>query len=132
MPKFVLISVSVAVMTLFLLTACAEESTDTETASPDTSATQTIATETVAETEAEAGDTQDSIMDQPVDFSSPESVEKTMETIRQQAGEKEAGSINNTIDYLLVYDLSVNNDKDKLHKKLDGKTPNEILAMVQR
>ena len=127
MPKFVLTSVSTALVTLFLSTAFAEESTDTETASPGTPAT-----EPVAETAVETGDRQNSIMDQPVDFSSPENVEKTLAAIRQQAGEKAAGRVNNAIGYLIVYDLSVKRDKDKLYKKLNGKTPNEILALVRR
>jgi len=71
-------------------------------------------------------------MDQPVDFSSPESVEKTMENIRQQAGEKEASGVSSAIGYMVVYDLSVNRNKEKLYKKLDGKTPNQIIAMAQR
>ncbi|GMR14577.1 MAG: hypothetical protein BMS9Abin30_0182 [Gammaproteobacteria bacterium] len=127
MPKFVLTSVSTALVTLFLTTAFAEEGTDIETASPGTPAT-----EPVAETAVETGDRQNSIMDQPVDFSSPENVEKTLAAIRQQAGEKAAGSINNAIGYLIVYDLSVKRDKDKLYKRLNGKTPNEILALVRR
>jgi len=136
MAKFVITSVSAALVTLFLTTACAEENTDTQTAPPGTTATAPGATEPVVdtgvETGAETGDRQTSIMDQPVDFSSPENVEKTLAAIRQQAGEKEASSVNNAIGYLIVYDLSVKRDKDKLYKKLDGKTPNEILALIRR
>lgn len=132
MPKIVLTSVSAALVTLFLTTACAEESTDTQTAPPGPTASAPGAAESVADTGVETGDRQTSIMDQPVDFSSPENVEKTMAAIRQQAGEKEAGSINNAIGYLIVYDLSVKRDKNKLYKRLDGKTPNEILALMRR
>ncbi len=130
MSKFFLTSASALVATLFLVTACAEDAkdTETETASTDTPAAAAEAPETVVETGAAAA----SIMDQPVDFSSPENIEKTMAAIRQQAGEKEAGSVDNAIGYLMVYDLSVKRDKEKLYAKLNGKTPNEIIAMIRR
>ena len=36
------------------------------------------------------------------------------------------------MQYVLFYDLGVGNDKDKLHKKLNGRTPNQIVSMTQR
>jgi len=127
MSKFFLTSGTVLVATLFLVTACAEDGKDAETASSDTPAAASEALETVVET----GATSESIMDQSVDFSSPENIEKTMAAIRQQAGEKAAGSVHNAIGYLIVYDLSVKRDKEKLYAKLNGQTPNEIIAMTQ-
>ena len=118
MSKSALTSVSVAMVSLFLVAACAEDNTDTKSVS--------------VATENSESAVNDSVMDQPVDFSSPESVEKTMENIRQQAGEKEASGVSNAIGYMVVYDLSVNRNKEKLYKKLDGKTPNQIIAMAQR
>ena len=55
-----------------------------------------------------------------------------MENIRQQAGEKEASGVSSAIGYMVVYDLSVKRNKKKLYEKLDGKTPNQIIAMAQR
>ena len=118
MSKFVLTTASAVIVSLFLLAACTENNTDTKSISTATS-----------ESEHGVGN---SIMDQPVDFSSPESVEKSLENIRQQAGEKEASSVSSAIGHMVVYDLSVNRNKKKLYEKLDGKTPNEILVMAQR
>lgn len=70
------------------------------------------------------------IMDQAVNFSTPEDIEKSLKSIEDEAGSAMAGQVKNAIDYMLVYDLSVNRNKAKLYKKLDGKTPNEILAMA--
>jgi len=128
MRKILLTSVPATVVALFLVTACAEESTDTNTTAAATSATEAVATETAAAPNAAT----QSIMDQPVDFTSPESVEQTLQAIRQQAGEGKANSVNNALGYLLVYDLSVNRNKNKLYQKLDGKTPNEIITMMGR
>ncbi len=128
MQKLALTSVSAIVATLFLVTACAEEGTGTETTSTAVAATGSGTTDAVVENSAE----QKSIMDQPVDFSSAEAYAKTLESIRQQDGDKVAGSIENTIGYFMVYDLSVKRDKEKLMKKLNGKTPNEILGMRRR
>lgn len=131
MSKSSLGSASAAMMSLFLLSACAEETTNTNDITPATSAGESQVEKSVVEKGQESSG-QDSVMDQPVDFSSPESVEKSLETIRQQAGEKEASSVTNAIGHMMVYDLSVNRNKDKLYKKLNGKTPNQILAMAQR
>lgn len=75
---------------------------------------------------------QASLMDQPVDFSTPENAEKHLQKIRAEAGEKQYRKIDSAIKYMLFYDLSVGQDKAKLYAKLDGKTPNEILAMMKR
>jgi len=120
MSKFALTSATAAMMSLFLVTACADENADKEGSSTATSA---------AEQETAA---QDTVMDQPVDFSSPESVEQTLENIRQQAGEPSAKKLKNAMDYMMFYDLEVKRNKEALQKKLDGKTPNEIIGMVKR
>ncbi len=138
MQKFTLISFAAAVATLFLITASAEQGANKEPATPatPTAAHATPATPATAHAATEAvagtGTGKNSIMDQPVDFSSSGNVAKSLQAIEQQAGEKSAGMVNNAIQFMLVYDLSVGRNKDKLYKKLDGKTPNEILAMTKR
>lgn len=72
----------------------------------------------------------DGIMDRAVNFSSPENIEKSFKSIEDEAGGAVAGQVKNAIDYMLVYDLSVKRDKARLYQKLDGKTPNQILAMA--
>jgi hypothetical protein len=74
----------------------------------------------------------DSIMDRSVNFSTPEDIERSFNSIEEEAGAAVAGQIKNAIDYMLVYDLSVKRDKARLYKKLDGKTPNQILAMANK
>lgn len=120
MTKLALTSATALLMSLFLLTACADDSADTESSS---------AAAVAGEKGAAA---QDTVMDQPVDFSSPENAEKSIESIRQQAGESPAKKLQNAMDYMMFYDLEVKRNKEALYKKLDGKTPNEIIAMVKR
>ena len=72
------------------------------------------------------------IMNKPVDFSSPESIKNSIQAIQEEAGDKASNRVESAISYMLVYDLSVGRNKQKLYKKLDGKTPNQILAMTGR
>ncbi len=125
MLKNTLITLSTGALTLFLVTACAEEGKDT---SESSLAKVPATTEKTAETTQ--GD--NSIMSQPVNFSTPEDVEKTLQNIRETAGDDAYNQLKNTMQYMLVYDLSLSNKKTKLYKKLDGKTPEQILAMVKR
>ena len=62
-------------------------------------------------------------MDLPVNFSTPESVEQSIEKVKQQAGDGEARALNNAMGYVLDYDLSLGSDKEKMYKKLNGSTP---------
>ena len=43
-----------------------------------------------------------------------------------------ARRVESKMGYLLTYDLSVGHNEAKLQKKLNGKTPNEIIAMKKR
>ena len=72
------------------------------------------------------------VMSQPVDFSTPENVASTMTAIEEGAGEQASSRVESAIGYLLVYDLSVSRNKQKLYEKLNGKTPNDIIAMTGR
>lgn len=103
-------------MALFLITACAEETNGTM----------------AVESSVDTGHQDVSIMNQPVDFSSPEAVEKTMQKIRETEGDKASTRLESTMEYMLVYDLSVGHNEEKLHKKLDGMTPEEIISSGKR
>ena len=70
----------------------------------------------------------ESIMDQPLDGSSAEAFEAGMEKVKAEATPSEYSSLENSIGYLLYYDLSARGDKSRLYNKLDGKSPNEIIA----
>jgi len=109
-------------LTLFLSTACAERDTDEE------SATQVAANGNQGGT----SEVNSSLMDQPVDFSSPEAVERTLQSIRENEGEAAYKGVKTAMDYVLFYDLSVKNDKEKLYEKLNGQTPNQIKELMRR
>ena len=73
-----------------------------------------------------------SIMDQPVDFSTPENVEISLQKVKDQEGEKAYKTLNSAMQYVLFYDLSLRNDKEKLYKALDGSTPKDIIARMNK
>ena len=74
----------------------------------------------------------ESMMDQPVDFSTPENVEKSLQKVKEQEGAKAYETLNGAMQYILFYDLRISSDKEKLHKALDGSTPNEIIARMKK
>lgn len=119
--------ISGGIMAIFLVTACAEESKDvSEVTTTEENTAPGIQQPVVT------GYQDDSVMNQPVDFSTPENVEKTLQNIREKEGDKAYNELKNTIQYLLFYDLSVGNNKQKLYKKLNGQTPEQIIRQAQR
>lgn len=109
-------------LTLLLSTACAEQGQDNET------------TAKASDSTAQAAKAEDavSVLDQPVDFSSPEAIEKTMQNIREQKGEAAYMKLNDALDAILYYDLSLGNDRTKLYAKMNGQTPNQIFARMKK
>lgn len=67
----------------------------------------------------------------PVDGSSEEAFDESLEAIGKQATKAEFTTLNNAIDYLLVYDLSAKRNRAKLAANLDGLTGEQILDRVQ-
>lgn len=126
MRKRLITLISAGAMALFLVTACAEEGEDVN------SATALEKNASNAAKVADSGIQGDSLMSQPVDFSTPENVEKTLQGIREKEGDKAYNQIKNAMQYLMVYDLSVGNNEEKLYKKLDGRTPEQIIAKMKR
>ena len=127
MYKKLFTTLSIVAMTLFLIPACAEQDNGTE-ASASTTTTDAVKTAPASTANGE----QASVMDLPVDFSTPEDVEKSIEKIRQEAGDSKARQLSVAMKYRLTYDLSVGHNEEKLHKKLNGSTPNEIIAKMER
>ena len=126
---------SIVTMTLILVPACAEQNADAETvkSATQTEETSSVSGEAEATTaESEADGEQVSVMDLPVDFSSPEKVEESIEKVRQEAGDDAARDLSNALGYILAYDLSVSSNKEKMYKKLDGRTPNAIISKMKR
>ena len=111
-------SLSLMVMTPFMVSACANEGYGTKE-------------ESVSVSVAKSATSSHSVMDEPVNFSTPAAVKKSLQQIQQQAGEDEALELDEALQYLLYYDMSVGHNEQALHKKLDGKTPNQIIALAK-
>jgi len=118
MRKSLFSSVIAGSMALLLMTACADDSEDAQA--------------TVADKPSIASAQDNSIMDQPLDFSTPENAEKSLQKVKEQEGEKAYKTLNSAMQYVLLYDLSIGHNKEKLYKKLDGSTPNEIIAKMSK
>lgn len=128
MFRNILTTASIVTITLFLLPACAEQDKATETKAKSVQTADATAAKPVVK---EMHDGQGSVMNQPVDFSSQEEVNKSIERVRQQAGNTEADELNKALGVILTQDMSLRQDKDRLFRKLNGKTPNEIIAMMK-
>ena len=124
MCKKLLTIISAGTMALFLVTTSAEES---ETANSTVATKSGLSSEKVTD----SSNLNDSLMNQPVNFSTPEDVEKTLQNIREKEGDKAYKQVKNAMQYIIYYDLSLRNDKEKLYMKLDGKTPEQIIAEVK-
>ncbi|MBT8074544.1 MAG: hypothetical protein HKP21_12650 [Xanthomonadales bacterium] len=125
MFKTTLTAILALTLALFLVPALAGEEMDKKAeVTKDTPST------TQAENPVPEGEV--SVMDQPVDFSTPEAVEESIDRVRQEAGEDEARHLKNALGYILAYDLSLGRDKEKMYKKLNGRTPNAIIAKMKR
>jgi hypothetical protein len=70
-------------------------------------------------------------MEIPLDGSSMEAWEASMARVKKHSKESTFTSLENSIQYLLVYDLEVKRSMEKLVAKLDGETGYEILARVK-
>ncbi len=134
MLKNLITTISVFTMILVLAPACAEQDNEAETATNSKPAIEATAAAPTAEStpDAAAIDAAASIMDMPVNFSTQEDVDKSIEAVRQQAGEAAARDLTNALGYILTYDLSLERDKEKMYKKLNGRTPNAIIAKMKR
>jgi succinate dehydrogenase/fumarate reductase flavoprotein subunit len=119
MFKNIFLSIAAGTAAMFLVTACAEESEQTTQA-------QTM------EASVESNQQEVSIMQQPVDFSTPEAVENTLQAILEKEGDTTYRQIKNAMQYIMVYDLSLGKNEEKLHKKLNGRTPEQVIAKMKR
>ncbi len=125
MFKKLLTTISAVTMALFLVTASAEEGEDADS-------TTAVKSGSSSGEVTDSGNQSESLMNQPVNFSTPENVEKTLQHIREKEGDRAYKRVKSAMQYIMYYDLSLRNDKEKLYKKLDGNTPEQIIAMVKR
>lgn len=119
------ISISMSLTTTFAAEAVEQSGADRP------APTETAATDTTTKAE-EATDEIVSVMDTPVNFSTPEDVEKSFQLISEQAGEDQLKGLKIALSYIMTYDLSVGHDKEKMYKKLNGRTPNQIISKMNR
>jgi len=127
-----LISIGAAVT---LLAACSEQDSagapDSTKAASETAPVTQAPADIAEPTTPETDENLEMVMDLPVNFSTPEDVAKSIEKVRQGAGDTKAKQLSIAMQYILTYDLSVGNDKEKMYKKLNGSTPNEIIARMK-
>lgn len=123
MRKTLFTSILTGSLTLFLVNACAEDTQVTEAVAVPAAAPQDVPV---------TGDQASTIMNQPVDFSTPEKVEKSLQKVREQAGDKALANLESAMKNILYRDLSLKGSQEKMYKKLDGKTPTQIISMVKR
>jgi len=107
-----------ALLAALLLSGCA--TTATQTAEP------VAEPEPVMEIEPWDGDG----MEIPLDGSSMEAWNRSMARVEAYSAEKNFITLENAIDYLLVYDLAAGKDMEKLIKRLDGLTGYQVLKRV--
>ncbi|MGA9572510.1 MAG: hypothetical protein WBS20_01040 [Lysobacterales bacterium] len=119
-------------MILTLTPACAEQDNSADATVSKKQTQETTASAAQSAPEANVTDNANSIMNTPVNFSTPEDVEKSIDMVRQEAGEAQARQLNNAMGYILAYDIGLGRDKQKMYKKLNGRTPNEIIAKMKR
>jgi len=66
----------------------------------------------------------------PLAGDSIDAFEETLEMIQAETTVAEFTTLQDALDYLLVYDLGARRDRKLLYERLDGKTPTEVLEMV--
>jgi len=69
-------------------------------------------------------------MDIPLDGGSLEAFDNSLARVKAHTSPENYTSLVNAIDYLLVYDLGARRDRATLVSRLDGLTPNEVIAKV--
>lgn len=126
-------SILIGTMAVLLISACSEDKQESKE-SKDTGATAAAAIK-ISKPQQKPVTTvpnEDNhvmtVMDEPVNFSTPEDAEQTLLRIREEQGDQALKNLNAAMSYMMFYDLSVGRNQDKLYEKLNGKTPNEIIA----
>ena len=117
---------TLAVTTAIFLVACAAPQSDSpkELDQNVAEAPEQLADPEVTDTYEGDG------MEIPLDGTSLEAWDASMARVKRHSTEASFTTLNNAIDYLLVYDLEVKRNKEKLVAKLDGLTGNEVVAKV--
>jgi len=117
---------TLSVTAVLFLVACAAP----QSKSPEVS-DQAVADESQQISEPAVIDTYEGDgMEIPLDGSSLEAWDASMARVKRHSTEESYTTLKNAIGYLLVYDLEVRRDKEKLVAKLNGLTGYEVVAKV--
>ena len=111
----------------FLLASCATAQPQSSDASKQESADASAATDQAAEAVIPDNFEGDG-MEIPLDGSSLAAFDASMALVKKHASEADYTTLENSIEYLLVYDLEVKRSKEKLVAKLDGLNGYEVVA----
>ena len=118
--------ITVAMFFLATFSACAgPEPVDAEAAM--TSAVEIAPADAVDSAEGTKATGLDIVMD----GSSLEAFEKSMERVKETGSESDYKTLEGAVDYLLLYDLGAQRNREKLASRLDGKTGHEIINKVK-
>jgi len=117
--------IAVHLSVLLTLSACAGVEPDQKQAVAQPEAKSTGATEINAEEMAGPRG-----LDIPLDGSSLEAFDKSLEKVKKTSSESDYKTLENALDYLLLYDLAAQRDRAKLASRLDGMTGQEIMQKV--
>ena len=121
------------ILSTFLSTACAKTESEAEqpvSENPPASSVEDAAAPVPNDSKKKVQYEFSDAMDIPVDGSSLEAFEKSLETIKSKAEKSEYDTLTGAIDYLMVYDIGARRDKAKLAKRLDGLTGEQIVDRV--
>jgi hypothetical protein len=69
-------------------------------------------------------------LDMPIDGSTPEAFERTLARYKDCATPEQYEGLLDAIDYLLIYDIGAQRDRDILASRLDGLTVREVYDRV--
>jgi hypothetical protein len=128
--------ITVPLFFLFTISACAvpEQSGDNASATAAEEITPADATgteEAAVKTEAPGAATATGL-DIVMDGSSLKAFDKSMEQVKATSAESDYKNLEGALDYLLFYDLAIQQSREKLATKLDGMTAQEIIEKVRR
>jgi hypothetical protein len=70
-------------------------------------------------------------LNRPMDGTNTKTFEDSLAIVKEEISEVEYTTLMNAIGYLRVYDISARGDREKVYQNLDGKTPQQIMDMVQ-
>ena len=120
-----LVQILTVTAVLFLVACAAPQSkSPEESAQAVADASEQVSKPEVIDTDEGDG------MEIPLDGSSLEAFDASMARVKRHSTESSYITLENAIEYLLVYDLEVRRDKEKLAAKLDGLTGYEVIARV--